>query len=134
MINEQEILKLGSTCSQSNHCCRYGSGFVLDNDMDKLSAFLHTDRETLKQHCLEPVEAFGKDLLRTKLIRTSENPYGTCLFFHAEKGCTVHEAKPLHCRIGNCSEQGQTLSQWYFDHYVIDRFNSESLLSKHQRK
>ena len=114
----EKIKALGSTCSRSNHCCRFGSGFVIESDIVSLAAFLCIDAQTLQENCLEPVLPSARPLLRTKLVREEGKTYGTCVFFHPRIGCTVHPAKPLHCRIGNCSEQGDALSQWYFANYV----------------
>ncbi len=127
--SEHDLLALGSQCNRSNHCCRFGSGFVKESDLKPLAHFLKTDVQTLQDHCLESVTPFGKLQLRTKLVHSDHQPHGTCIFFNSSMGCTVHEAKPLHCRIGNCGAEGNSLSQWYFANFVIDKKDPQSVLS-----
>jgi Fe-S-cluster containining protein len=120
----KEVLELGEVCSRKNNCCKHGSGFLAEGDLDKISKFLKLDKEELKKKFLVEKELFNRKLLRPKL--KGDKPYGVCIFFD-EKGCKIHKVKPLQCRIGNCSENGEELSAWFLLNYIIDKDDPESI-------
>ena len=50
------------------------------------------------------------------------------MFFDDEKGCTIHEVKPLECRTSiSCKEYGEDLSVWFMVNFVIDSNDAESI-------
>jgi Fe-S-cluster containining protein len=120
----REVLKLGTVCRQRNHCCRFGSGFLVGEDLKNIAAFLKKDEKQVITEYLEEKELFNTKRLRPKL--TSDKPYGECIFFNG-KGCSIHEVKPLQCRVGNCSEHGEALSKWFMLNYLVNPKDPESI-------
>ena len=125
----KEVLKLAAPCrcNACNHGCKYGSGSLAGDDATKIAAFLGVSEEELKKGFLEEVELFNKKLLRPKLI--SENkPYGRCVFYDDEKGCTIHEVKPLECKTSiSCKPYGEELSVWFMVNQAVDLQDAESI-------
>lgn len=121
----KEILELGKTCSQKNNCCKYGSGCLIGDDLRNIAGFLGISEEKLRKEYLEETERFNTRLLRPKLIRKNR-PYGRCIFFDGN-GCKIHEVKPLECRVGNCSKQGEALSKWFMLNYCVNANDPESI-------
>jgi Fe-S-cluster containining protein len=54
-------------------------------------------------------------------------PYGKCIFLKNKNNCTIHEVKPLHCRIGNCSEYGEDLTVWFALNFCVNPADPESI-------
>ncbi|MBI2654291.1 YkgJ family cysteine cluster protein [Candidatus Woesearchaeota archaeon] len=134
MINKntplKEVLKLAAPCrcNACNHGCKYGSGSLAGNDVKNIAGFLEVKEEELKNHFLEEVELFNKKVLRPKLIREQGKPYGRCVFFDDEKGCTIHPVKPLECKTSiQCKDYGEDLSVWFMVNHVIDTNDAESI-------
>ncbi len=126
---QEEIIGLAPACqcSQCRHGCRMGSGFFAEGEEEKLARFLSTSVEGLKEKYLEEAEQFGRKLLRPRILR-KEKPYGQCTFFDEEKGCTVHEAKPLQCRVAmGCGSYGEELMLWFMLNHIVDANNPESV-------
>ena len=66
-------------------------------------------------------------MLRPKQQRNGK-PYGQCTFYDDAKGCTVHEAKPLQCKIAmGCKDYGEELMTWFTVNYVVDANDAESV-------
>jgi Fe-S-cluster containining protein len=106
----------------------FGSGSLVGNDAKNIAKFLSVSEEELKKGFLEEVELFNKKLLRPKLIREKGKPYGKCIFFDDEKGCTVHPVKPLECKTSiNCKDYGEELSVWFMVNHVVDTNDAESI-------
>ena len=126
----KEVLKLAAPCqcSSCNHGCKFGSGSLAGDDAKKISAFLDISEEELKKGFLEEVELFNKKLLRPRLIREEGKQYGRCVFFDDEKGCTIHEVKPLECRTSiQCKGYGKDLSVCFMVNHVVDANDAESI-------
>lgn len=121
----KKILELGEVCSRKNNCCRYGSGFLIGDDLKKIAKFLKITEKKLREKYLEEKELFHKKLLRPKL-KQKNKPYGECNFFNG-KGCSINKVKPLQCRIGSCSENGEELSAWFLLNYMLDKDDPESI-------
>src|SRR3989338_3807572 len=121
-----EILNLGKKCGRKNNCCKYGSGCLVDDDLKNIAKFLKISEEELIKKYLEEKELFNKKLLKPKLKKNENKPYDQCIFFDG-KGCEIHEAKPLQCKVGNCSEHGEELSIWFMLNYVINKEDPESI-------
>ncbi|MBD3164306.1 hypothetical protein GF323_03835 [Candidatus Woesearchaeota archaeon] len=120
----RKILELGKKCSRKNNCCRYGSGFLAGDDKEKIADFLHISGERLEKEYLEEKEQFNRKLLRPRL-KSGKN-YGECIFFDGE-GCRINKVKPLQCRVGNCSDNGEELSAWFLLNYILDKDDAESI-------
>ena len=119
-----EIEELGKKCDRKNNCCRHGSGFLFNDDLKKISKFLKITDEQLKKQFLEEKEVFNKKLFRPKL-KDAKKPYGECIFF--KNGCIIHDVKPLQCKIGTCSENGEDIAAWFLVNYILDKDDAESI-------
>ena len=134
MINKntplKEVLNLAAPCrcNACNHGCKFGSGSLAGNDVKNIAVFLNIKEEELKNHFLEEIELFNKKVSRPKLIREQGKPYGRCVFFDDEKGCTIHDVKPLECKTSiQCRDYGEDLSVWFMVNHVIDTNDAESI-------
>ena len=126
----KEVLKLAAPCRchACNNGCKYGSGSLAGDDAKNIAKFLGISEEELKKRFLEEVELFNKKLLRPKLIREKNKPYGRCTFYDDEKGCTIHHVKPLECKTSiNCKDYGEDLSVWFKVNFVVDTNDTESI-------
>ena len=126
----KEALKLAAPCrcNSCNNGCKYGSGSLAEDDLKKIAKFLGIPEKELKKDFLEEVELFNKKILRPKLIREGNKPYGQCVFYSNEKGCAIHEVKPLECKTSiQCKDYGEDLSVWFMVNHVIDTEDPESI-------
>ena len=126
----KEVLQLAAPCrcNSCNHGCKFGSGSLAGDDSKNISRFLNIPEEELKKGFLEEVELFNKKLLRPKLIRENNKPFGRCVFYDDEKGCTIHAVKPLECKTSiQCKDYGEDLSVWFMVNHVIDTEDPESI-------
>jgi len=124
----KEALNLASPCrcGSCNNGCKYGSGIMVGKDAENIASFLKITKSELEKEYIEEVEQFGKKFQRPKLIRKGK-PYGKCAFFDEEKGCKIHEAKPLQCRTSiACKDYGEKLSLWFMHNYLIDEKDEKS--------
>lgn len=126
----KEVLKLAAPC-QCNACnngCKFGSGSLAGDDAKQIAAFLDVSEEDLKKGFLEEVELFNKKLLKPRLIRQGNKPYGRCVFYDDVKGCTIHPVKPLECKTSiNCRDYGDELSVWFMINHAVDANDAESI-------
>lgn len=126
-LNEICSLAPACKCSACSHGCTMGSGFLAEGDSKRIAEFLNITEEQLKEQWLEEVDAFNKKHLRPKILRKSK-PYGRCIFYDSEKGCTVHPVKPLQCKISmGCKPYSEDLHAWFVLNYLIDSNDAESL-------
>jgi len=123
---KEDVLKLSKECKKCGNCCKYISGFLVDDDIIKIARFLRTTTEKVKEKYLEEHERFNTKVLRPKLIKGTK-PYGKCIFYNEQVGCSIHEAKPLHCRVGNCNIYGDDLNQWFMLNYFVNPDDPESI-------
>jgi Fe-S-cluster containining protein len=125
----EDVLKLAHPCKceACNNGCRYGSGFLVDEDIQKIAKHLGVTDEVLKKEFLEEVEKFDTKKYRPKILR-KDKPYGKCVFFDKEIGCRVHEVKPLECKITmGCKDYGEQLSLWFMLNHFVNENNPESI-------
>lgn len=120
-----EVIRLGNACNKCGHCCMMGAGFAQENELYPIAKFLDISIEKLKEKYFEKTKVFNKTIYKPKTIKKNK-PYGRCIFLK-EKECKIHDVKPLHCRVGNCSEHGESLSEWYTSNYLVDPKDPESI-------
>lgn len=126
----KEVLKLTHPCrcDACSNGCKYGSGFMIGDDSKKLAKFLAISEKELKEKYLEEVEQFHTKLLRPKLERKGNKPYGKCIFFDEKQGCKIHEAKPLQCKVSmGCKDYGEELSLWFMHNYIVKEDDEKSM-------
>jgi len=124
-----DVLKLTHPCKceACSNGCRYGSGFLVDEDIQKIAKHLEVTDEVLKKEFLEEVEKFNTKKHRPRILRKGR-PYGKCVFFDKEIGCKIHEAKPLECKIAmGCKSYGEQLSIWFMLNHFVNENDAESL-------
>ena len=123
----KQVLKIGEHCDQCGHCCRFASGFLVNEDTTKISKHLKISEEKLKKQYLEPVTKFNTKLYRPKTKKTSK-PYGPCIWFNEKtnKG-KIHKVKPLQCKMCNCKEHGEDLCLWFALNHFLNPHDPESV-------
>jgi uncharacterized protein len=79
------------TCTQCGKCCTGAPGFVwvTDDEIDRLAAVRGMKRSEFV--AVHTHKTRGKVSLR-------ERANGDCVFYDADKGCTVYAARPMQCR------------------------------------
>jgi len=128
--NQEEVIaaaKCEQSCSKCMSGCSYGSGAFAQGEEKKLAEFLGVSEEELNKNYLEPIQKFDTVLMRPKLIREQDKPYGQCIFFHPKIGCTIHEVKPLQCKTATCKEHGEDTNLWFELNNFLDKNNPESI-------
>jgi Fe-S-cluster containining protein len=123
---KEYVLKLGK-CEQCGHCCKYGAGYVLQEDIKRISSFLGILEDAFKTAFLEETEHFNTKVHKMKTEKKKGKPYGSCVFFQEGNACMIHDAKPFHCRIGTCSEHGEQVSIWFMLNYLVNPNDPESV-------
>ena len=125
---ESRVIELGRiNCGGCVHCCRFGGGFLGKQDAQKIARFLRITEKELKEKYLEEAEKFNTILPRPRVLRKKNMPYGKCVFLDEKHGCTIHEAKPLQCRIGTCDEKSADLQKWFDFHHFLNPEDPESV-------
>ncbi len=125
---QEYVEKIAKECDRCGHCCSYGSGIFLEQDIARVADFLGIREEELINDFLEEQVHFNKKIYRAKLRKQKGRPYGSCYFFDKKHGCMIHEKKPLHCRLTKgCGEYGQELGIWFLLNYIIDAADPQSL-------
>ena len=104
-----------------------GSGFLVDSEIAPLAKHLGIAPDKLKKKYLEEVEILAKKRLRPKLVRKGK-PYGRCIFYDTKKVCTVHDAKPLQCKVAmGCKAYSEDLMVWFMLNHLLDLDDAESI-------
>jgi Fe-S-cluster containining protein len=124
--SKEKIVELGNDCKMCGNCCKYSSGYLVEDDMIRIARLMRLTVDELKERFLEEVEMFNTKIWKPKLLKGSK-PYGRCVFYKEQIGCTIHEAKPLHCKIGNCNVYGNHLNQWFMLNYLVNPDDPESI-------
>lgn len=125
----KEVLKLAHSCEcqACSNGCKYGSGFLADEDLAVIAKHLGVTEEALKKDFLEEFEKFNTKRLRPKILRKNRQ-YGKCIFFDEKARCKIHEVKPLECRISmGCKEYGEQLSIWFMLNNFVNKDDAESV-------
>ncbi len=124
---KEEVLSMGKSCRMCGHCCRFGAGCLAEDDLERLSALLGLKEEEVKEKYLEEVDLFNTKMLRPRILRKNGKPFGPCVFLTEDNKCSIHEAKPLQCRIGSCMKEGSDIMEWFYLNYCVDPFDPASL-------
>ncbi len=125
----QDIKRLSPSCrcGACSHACTVGSGFLVQDDHARLASHLNVSEQELKEMYLEPEEKFNTTLWRPK-IKKNAYGYGPCIFYDNAKGCTVHDAKPTHCRVATCcNSRGEDINIWFHVNHFLDPDDPESI-------
>jgi|TARA_B100001971_G_scaffold187336_1_gene187967 hypothetical protein len=125
----EEVLKLvhACKCEACTNGCKYGSGFLVNDDISRIAKHLGITEEVLKKEFLEEVEKFNTKKYRPRILK-KHKPYGKCAFFDQEIRCRIHEAKPLECKVAmGCKDYGEQLSLWFMLNHFVNENDPESL-------
>ncbi|MDO8740850.1 MAG: YkgJ family cysteine cluster protein [Candidatus Woesearchaeota archaeon] len=123
---EEEIVELGKIeCGDCDHCCRFGGGYLLPGEIKEISKNLKLSEDEFKKNHLEEAEKFNTKLFRFKSIKIKNN-YGPCIFLENKK-CAINEFKPLYCRIGTCSKDGEEIVKWFDLNFCVNANDPESV-------
>jgi len=128
---KQEVLRIAASelkegCKGCWHCCKYGSGYFLDGDINRISKLFGISSQDFKKGYLEETEVFNTKIFRGKMIRKNL-PHGKCVLLDHKGKCTIHDIKPLHCRIGTCRKHGEQISIWFALNYLVNETDPESV-------
>jgi len=127
---KENVLKLTHACKclKCSQSCKFGSGSLIDEEIPLLAQYLGLSESELKEKYLETVEKFNTKRFRPKVLRKGDLPYGQCIFYDENKGCTIHPVKPFECRIAmNCKPYGEELITWFNLNYFLNTNDPESL-------
>ena len=123
---KHKVLELGKQCDRSNHCCRFTTGFLAEDDLQKISKFLNISEKELRDNFLQEVKMFNTMALRPKSIK-GDKPYGPCVFFDNTIGCKIHPVKPLQCKLYTCKSYGFDLTQWFYLNHLVNANDPHSV-------
>lgn len=123
---EYEIRKLGEKCDQCGKCCSFGSGFMLESEIPRIANFLNIPKDEFIKDFLEETEIFHTKIFKIRPYKPKDKPYGPCMLLDDDK-CKIHDVKPLHCSIGNCTEHGDDLHTWFILNYCLNIYDPESV-------
>ncbi len=125
----KEVLELTHPC-KCEACttgCKYGSGFLIDEQIPAIAKHLGITEDVLKKEFLEEFEKFNTKKFRPKILRKNKQ-YGKCVFFDKEIGCKIHEVKPLECKVAmGCKPYGEQLSLWFTLNHFVNKNDAESI-------
>ncbi len=122
----KDVLEIGGDCDKCGKCCSYGSGFMLESEVAKIANFLRIPTDKFRKDFLEETEIFHTNLFKIRPMKKDGKPYGPCMLLENSK-CRIHEVKPLHCRVGNCSDHGDDLHTWFIVNHCLNIYDPESI-------
>ena len=115
------------TCSKCSHGCKFGSGYLFENEAGKIAEHLKITLDNFKKEYLDEIEIFNTKAYRFKLLKKNAFPYGKCVFFR-DSLCSIHEVKPLHCKISTgCKSHGEDASLWFMLNNFVNVNDAESI-------
>ena len=124
---KEEVMKLiEDNCKACGHCCSFGGCIVLNDEVKDLAEAFAISEEEFKDKYTIGFEKFNTKHLRMKSTPKGMHK-GPCVFLKGNK-CSIHEHKPLHCRISSChSEFGEDIQKWFSLKYFVNKDDPESI-------
>ena len=122
-----ELAHCDKNCSRCDHACMHGSGVLAKGDKKRIAEYLGMNEGELEEKFLEKIEKFNTPGLRPKLLRKDDKPYGQCIFYSPQKGCTIHPVKPLECRTSTCKPIGEQTSIWFNVNFFVNKDDPQSI-------
>jgi Fe-S-cluster containining protein len=119
----EEATRAADNCTQCGHCCKYGSGFLIQSDLQPIADFMGVSKEELQEIYLDEVEQFHTTLFRPKL---HSYPVGACIFLKENK-CSIHPVKPLQCKTGTLNENSTELRSWFALKFQVNLSDPQSI-------
>ena len=122
------ILELGKECKSCGHCCRFGAGYVIDEDIPRIAKHLGITEDDFKKTYLTELKRLNSRIYKFKTIkRGASKAYGACVFFDEERKCLIHSVKPFYCRIATCSDKKGEALQWFDLNVLLNFDDPESI-------
>ncbi len=92
-------------CTRCGHCCTGAPGRVRvsDEEVAGLAELVELDLDAFRKLYTRRLRDGSVSLRETRL--------GACVFFHAERGCSVYERRPRQCRTWPFWRKGVETSQ-----------------------
>ncbi|MEM0231329.1 MAG: YkgJ family cysteine cluster protein [Candidatus Woesearchaeota archaeon] len=122
---QEVMISLGAKCERCGHCCKYGSAYILDEELHLVAKYLAVEPEEFKRHYLEERQELNRTVY--KLKHGGNKPFGPCILYDERIGCLVHEVKPLYCKIASCSDRDGEALQWFRFNMLLDKEDPEAL-------
>ena len=124
-MSPEEVLQLTRDEQRTHEGCKYGSGYLTEEDLTNIAHHIGITETELKEKYLEEAEKFSTKTHRPKLIRKGK-PYGQCIFLKEGK-CSIEKVKPFHCRISNHGKTSEMVQQWFDLNFFVDPENPNSI-------
>ncbi|NQU79450.1 YkgJ family cysteine cluster protein [Candidatus Woesearchaeota archaeon] len=122
----EEVKRVGDRCGRCGKCCSYGSGFVLESEIPRIASFLKIPKDKFIKDFLNETEIFHTTVFKIRSLPVDGKPYGPCTFLKKDL-CSIHDIKPLHCSMCNCSEHGDDLNVWFMVNHCLNVYDPESV-------
>jgi Fe-S-cluster containining protein len=117
------MVELGKECRSCGHCCRFGAGYVIDEDIPRIAKHLGITEDDFRKTYLTELKRLNSKVYRLRTIkRGMRKTYGACVFFDEERKCLIHSVKPFYCTIATCGDGKGEALQW-FDLNALLNFN-----------
>lgn len=129
----KEIKDISKECKKCGKCCMMGSGFLADEDLPRIAKYLGISEEELIRTCLTKKKLFNTERYKPNIISDSKGKtavhegYGRCIFYDENRGCIIHEVKPLECRISSCKEYGPEIIEWFNLNFFVNPNDPKSI-------
>jgi len=124
----KEVMEMGKECDKSGHCCKFGGGFVIKGDIKRLAKHHNMSEKEFEEKYLDEHISFNTKHHRLKSNKHKDKPYGPCVFLGEDNLCTIHNVKPLHCKVGSCCHKaGEELSIWFALNHFVNPDDPESV-------
>jgi len=122
----KKVLEFGFECERDGKCCEFGGGFIIKDDIPRISSYIGMTENQFKAKYLDPIVRFNTPGFKLKARKTDKH-YGPCIFLNNNKQCSIQKVKPLHCRIESCAEHGEAISHWFTLNYHVNQSDPESI-------
>ena len=122
---QETVMELARECRKCANCCKVDSGYLVNDDLRRISEYLGITEDKLSDDYLEEFEKFNTTLSKPKIVRKGK-PYGKCIFL-IDGLCSIHEVKPLYCRLVNCGPLNREMIIWFDLNYFVDVNDPESI-------
>jgi len=122
IVNE----KSHKACPNCAHACKHTSGIFLKHEIKKFAEEMNMTEEQAKKEYMDEVELFNTKVHRAKQIKT-KLPHGRCVFLTDNNLCSIHDFKPLYCRVGTCEPKGEQTMLWFTLNHLVNENDPESI-------
>jgi Fe-S-cluster containining protein len=121
----KELVEKGEKNIPNREGCKYSSGFMTEKDMTKIALKLGITENELKEKFLEEAEKFSTKMHRPK-TKKGNLPYGNCVFLKEGK-CSIHDVRPIQCKIMDINENHDELNQWFDLNFFVNPKDAKSV-------